>query len=171
METDGGFACNSFFFKWGTFSVKIASCGPSTSWEGKNGSQLLVFLLHSWWDRVCVDFGDVYVAVRTNYMYSFQMLFSNLLSSVFFVFCLQNLKSACMVKCWAHSGRPHPPSISTTLNIGVLSRKKVYTMYWQCTYDNFISVMLSWHQRNTCQHNIQLQLCVHVYVYTSQNYL
>ena len=35
------FACNSFFSKRGTFPTKIALSGPS-SWEGKNGSQLLV---------------------------------------------------------------------------------------------------------------------------------
>ena len=30
-----------FFYKWETLSVKIASSRPSTSWEGKNGSQFL----------------------------------------------------------------------------------------------------------------------------------
>ena len=30
------------FFNQGTFSAKIASFGPSTSWVGRNGSQLLV---------------------------------------------------------------------------------------------------------------------------------
>ena len=31
----------AFFSKCGTFFAKIASCRPSTSWKGKNGSQLL----------------------------------------------------------------------------------------------------------------------------------
>ena len=49
----------AFFSKRGTYFTKITSCGPSTSWEGKNGSQLLVvYFIQGEIFRMRVDIGD-----------------------------------------------------------------------------------------------------------------
>ena len=90
-----------FFSKQRTFSAKIASCRPSTSWIDKKPWPVVSCLLHSRQDfwLECVDFGNAYIAVRTNYVHSFQVCCFPTLP-LFFVLCLQNPKSACIgIKC------------------------------------------------------------------------
>ena len=91
----------AFFQTWDFFLLKLLRVDLVLVEKVRMAASCWLFTAFSvrFLVRMCVDFGDAYVAVRTNYMRSFQVCCFPTLPLCFSSFCLQNPKSACMVKC------------------------------------------------------------------------